>query len=172
MFVGDEIQMPVSAEVAAARLVNLIGGSTLIRASHAAWGEGIARVGPAGPVPGLSKLVYVHFLEPVRHGAVTMIGLRWEAIRPGERLFPVLDANITLIPHGDHATLLGLEGVYGPPGGAAGVGLDRAILHHVAAATIRSFLHRTAAAITEPAPDADAAWHRAAWPSQRVPETS
>ncbi len=105
MFVGDEVSMQVSATAAAARLVNLIGGDTLIRTSHAAWGEGIARVGPAGTVPGLSKLVRVHFLEPVQHGAVTVLGLRWEATGPGGRLFPVLDANITLVPDGDQATL-------------------------------------------------------------------
>jgi hypothetical protein len=169
MFVGDETQMPVSAEVAAARLANLIGGGTLSHASHAAWGEGVARVGPAGPVPGLSKLVRVHFLEPVRRGAVTVTGLRWEATGPGGGLFPVLDANITLVPQGDQATLLKMEGVYGPPAGTVGTGLDRMILHRVAAATIRHFLHRTAAAITQPAPGTTG--HPALRPGQLAPET-
>lgn len=172
MFVGEETGMRVGASVAAARLVNLISGSALIRASHTAWGEGIARVGPAGPMLGLSKLVHVHFLEPVRRGTVTVIGLRWEATGPGGRLFPVLDANIILVPDGDQATLIRLEGVYGPPGGATGGGLDRAILHRVAAATMRSFLHRTVAAITEPAHEARAPRHVAGPAGPRNPLTA
>lgn len=38
MFVGDEIRAEISATAAAARLANLIWGSSLIQASHAAWG--------------------------------------------------------------------------------------------------------------------------------------
>jgi hypothetical protein len=151
MFVGDEMQVQVSAVVAAARLASLIGGSSLSRASRAAWDEGIARVGPVGPAPGLSKLVRVQVL-PVERGAVTVLALRWEATGTGGRLFPILDANISLLPDGEQITLLGLEGVYRPPGGAAGAWLDRTILHRVATATIRSFLYRIADAITDPVP--------------------
>jgi hypothetical protein len=75
--------------------------------------------------------------------------LRWLATGASERLFPVLDADITLIPDGDDATLIGLQGVYGPPAGSAGETLDRVILHRIAAATIRSFLSRLAAAIQD-----------------------
>jgi hypothetical protein len=167
MFVGDETRMQVSAAAAAARLVNLLGGSSLVQASHMAWGEGIARVGPAGPVPGMSKLVRVHFLPLEQRGEITTVALRWEAMGPGGRLFPVLDANITLIPDGQHATLLGLEGVYGPPGGAAGAGLDQVILHHLAAATIRSFLRHISSAITDPAPGK--AGRRGVRPGQLAP---
>ena len=155
MFVGDEMQIQVSAVAATARLASLADGSSLIRASHAAWDEGIARVGPAGPVPGMSKLVHVQFLPAVQRGAVTALALRWEAAGASGRLFPALDANITLLPDGEQATLLGLEGVYRPPAGAAGAWLDRTILHRVAAATIRSFLRRVADAITDPAPGKD-----------------
>lgn len=78
-----------------------------------------------------------------------MLALRWEAVGASERLFPLLDADITLIPDGDDATLIGLHGVYGPPAGSVGGMLDRAILHRIAAATIRSFLSRLASAIKE-----------------------
>lgn len=153
MFVGDEVRAEVSVAAARTRLASLLGGSGLITASHAAWGEGIARVGPVGPVPGLSKLVQVRVRDPVQRGAITMIALRWEATGVGERLFPVMDADITLIPDGDEATLIGLQGVYGPPAGSAGEILDRAILHRIAAATARSFLSRIATAINDPALD-------------------
>ncbi len=153
MFVGDEVRAEVGIAAAGTRLASLLGGTAMSAASHEAWGEGIARVGPAGPVPGLSKLVQVRVREPVQRGAVTVVTLRWEATGPSERLFPVLDADITLVPDGDDATLIGLQGVYGPPAGSAGEMLDRAILHRIAAATIRSFLKRLAAAIQDPAFD-------------------
>jgi len=152
MFVGDELRAEVSFAAAAARLANLIGGGSLVQASNAAWGEGIARVGPIGPLPGMSKLVRVRFREPVQHGATLVLTLRWEATGASSALFPVLDADITLIPDGDQATRIGLSGVYRPPGRAVGAGLDRAILHRVASATIRSLLGQITDAITQPAP--------------------
>jgi hypothetical protein len=151
MFVGDEVRVEVSYAVASQRLASLAGGSSLISASHGAWSDGLARVGPSGPVPGLSKLVRVQFLDLVRHERVATLTLRWQATGSIGGLFPVLDADITLIPAGDGATLLGLDGVYGPPGGVVGVGLDRAILHRVAAGTVHAFLCHIAAALAEPA---------------------
>lgn len=150
MFIGDEVRAEVSLAAASARIAGLLGDMTLSTASHAAWGEGITRIGPTGPVPGLSKLVHVLVTEPVQRGAVTMLALRWEASGASERLFPVLDADITLIPDGDDATLIGLQGVYRPPAGSAGEILDRMILHRIAAATVRSFLNRVAAALGDP----------------------
>jgi hypothetical protein len=152
MFVGDEVRAEISATAAAARLANLISGSSLIHASHEAWGDGIARV---GPLPVLSKLVRVQFLEPVQRGTVTVLTLRWEATGAAGRIFPVLDADIILAPDGEDGTRLGLDGVYRPPGGAVGAGLDRVILHRIATATVHSLLTRIADAITSPAPAAD-----------------
>ena len=117
MFVGDELRVEVSFAAAAPRLANLIGGGSLVRASHAAWGEGIARVGPIGPVPAMSKLVRVRFREPVQHGATLVLTLRWEATGASGALFPVLDADIVFVPDGDQATLIGLSGAYRPPEG-------------------------------------------------------
>ena len=77
--------------------------------------------------------------------------LRWEAAGPGGGLFPVLDADITLIPAGTHSATLTLTGAYRPPLGAVGAGLDRVIVHRIATATVRAFLHRVARAITHPA---------------------
>jgi hypothetical protein len=150
MFIGDEVRAEVSLPDASTRIADVLGGVALRTASHAAWAEGIARVGPTGPVPGLSKLVHVRVTEPVRREAVTMLALRWEATGASDRLFPVLDADITLIPDGDDATLIGLQGVYRPPAGSAGQMLDRVVLHRIAAATVRSFLNRVAAALGDP----------------------
>ena len=152
MFVGDEVRVEINATAAAARLANLISGGSLVQASHQAWGDGIARV---GPVPTLSKLVRVRYLEPMQRGAVTVLTLRWEATGPAGRMFPLLDADMTMAPDGEDATLLGLDGVYRPPGGAVGAGLDRVILHRIATATVRSFLTAIADAITGPVPAVD-----------------
>ena len=169
VFIGDEVRAEVSLAAASTRIAGLPGGMTLGTASHAAWAEGIARIGPAGPLPGLSRLVRVRVTEPVQRGTVTQLALRWEALGASERLFPVLDADITLLPDGDDGTLIGLQGVYRPPAGPAGEILDRIILHRIAAATIRSFLRRIAAALEAPGPgnghDASDSDAPAVWPA-------
>jgi hypothetical protein len=54
---------------------------------------------------------------------------------------------------GEQSTLLKLAGSYRPPLGALGEALDRAILHRVAAATIRNFVSHLAAEIAgQPSP--------------------
>jgi hypothetical protein len=71
--------------------------------------------------------------------------------KPSARgLFPALDADITLTSAGKHATLLRLAGAYRPTLGWLGAGIDRVILHRVAAATIGVFIDRVADAITLP----------------------
>ena len=62
--------------------------------------------------------------------------------RPGRR--PLAD------PAGEHSARLSLAGVYRPPLGALGAGLDRAVFHRVADATARSLLARVADALTRP----------------------
>jgi len=145
MFIGDEARAAVNAAAATARLAGLAAGGSLIRVSHAAWGEGTARIASA---VGLPKLVVVHSRGPVRRGAVSLLILRWEAADASGQRFPVLDADITLVPDGKQATLVGLDGVYRTLPGA---GLDPVIVRQAAAATIRSFLGRLAGAITDPA---------------------
>jgi hypothetical protein len=145
MFVGDEVQVPVGAVLAAVRLAALAGRGSLASISQVAWNEGIARVSPALTVPG--GLASARFREPVRHGAVTVLTLRWEAVGISGSLYPALDADITLVPSGEHSTLIGLDGVYRPPGGIFAPALDPAMLYRVAAATIRSLLALTADAI-------------------------
>jgi hypothetical protein len=63
---------------------------------------------------------------------------------PGGRLFPALDADIWLTPAGEHSIRLSLAGVYRPPLAVLGAGLDKAVFHRVADATVRSLLARVA----------------------------
>ena len=151
MFVGDEVSLGVTFTVARARLANLTRGGSLLSVSEDAYNGGITglvRIGPLGSAPGLSRLIQVRFRDLMERSDSAGLALRWEAIGPGGGLLHVLDADITLSPSGKQATLLTLAGVYRPPLGSLGAGLDCAILHRVAAATIRNFIHGVAAAIT------------------------
>jgi hypothetical protein len=64
----------------------------------------------------------------------------------------VLDANISISPAGDEAARLTVAGSYRPPLGRLGAGLDRAIMHRVATATMRCLLQSVAEALVSPGP--------------------
>ena len=104
-------------------------------------------------MPGASKLVRVLVLEPVERENSLTLSLRWEATGVMDRLFPVLDANIILIPAGENASQLALAGAYRPPFAVVGEKLDRVLLHRVAFATVRSLLKRIAETIAPVRPD-------------------
>jgi len=153
MFAGHEVTIEAPFEVAAARLGNLLRRDALRDVCEGAYEGGLAavRVGPFGGKPGLSKLVRVSFAEPARRGATITVPLRWEATGAAGELFPVLDADLIMAHYGDDQTLLALTGSYRPPFGRVGAALDRAILHRLATATIRSLLEGLSGAITQPA---------------------
>ena len=150
MFVGDEITLGASYPDARAGLLRLTHGGWLSDASGDAYAEGLAglvRVGPFGDMIGTSKLVRVLLLEPVEREGSLSLSLRWEASGVMGRLFPVLDANIVLIPAGENASQLALAGAYRPPFAAVGQGLDRVLLHRAASATVHSLLRHMAQTI-------------------------
>lgn len=147
MFVGDEAMLDVSFAVARAGLASLTQGGLLERASEDAHGAGVAGQSRVGAL-GLSKVVRVHVRELTERDGSAGLAIRWEATGPAGGLYPVLDADIVLLQAGEHATLLTVVGAYRPPLGSLGKALDRAVLHRVAAATMRNFLGRVAADIT------------------------
>ena len=156
MFVGDEITLGAAYLDARSGLLRLTRGGWLSDASGAAYAEGLAglvRVGPLGDMLGASKLVRVLLLEPVERVGSLTLSLRWEATGVMGRLFPVLDANIILIPAGENASQLALAGAYRPPFAAVGEKLDRVLLHRAASATVRSLLKRIAETIAPARPD-------------------
>jgi hypothetical protein len=152
MFVGDEVVLDVSFAVARARLLNLSQWDLLQSAAENAYGAGFSgelRVGALG----LSRVVRVQVRELAPRDDSAGIAVRWEATGPGSALFPVLDADVRVLPAEEQTTLLTLVGAYRPPLGSLGEALDRAVLHRIAAATIRKFLDRVAVAITgQPGP--------------------
>jgi hypothetical protein len=156
MFVAEELAIGIECPAAQARFENLLHGGWLAEMSEASCDEGITgllRVGPAGSVPG--KLIRVSLLDPVYRDDAMTVGLRWEAAGTAGALFPVLDANLSISPAGEHTARLALAGSYRPPLGRLGDGLDRAIMHRIAAATMRALLRGVAEALVSPAPARD-----------------
>jgi hypothetical protein len=146
MFVGDEVQLELSFAIARERLRQLAEAGALLGSSEDAYDDGTIDLERVG-VLGLSKLVRVQVRELAWTAGSVGLAIRWEATGPSG-LFPVLDADLTMAPAGEHVTILTLAGAYRPPLGPMGAALDRAILHRVASATIRAFLARVACTIT------------------------
>jgi hypothetical protein len=148
MFVGDEVELKVSFAVARERLMQLAGSGLLLSTSEDAYDLGTAGLARVG-IPGLSKLVRVQAHDLAVTPESVGLAIRWEATGPAGELFPVLDADVRLVRTGERAAVLTMSGVYRPPLGALGQALDRAILHRVAAATIRGFIAQVAARIAD-----------------------
>lgn len=148
MFVSDRLPLPVSAVAARARLAGLLHGPALLTAARAAYSASAAPIATAQGRPVPTGLVMVHFRDLVERGSAAVLTLRWEAAGPGGTLFPALDADIALIPAGPEAVLLTLDGAYRP---LLGAGLDGAVAHQLATATIRSFVTQLGQAIAHPA---------------------
>lgn len=159
MFASDSRVVPVSFAVAASRLEELAGGRLLVGVSEHVYRGGVEyllRVGPAGAVRGVSRLVRVRFAEPSYHDGAMSLALRWEATGTVGGLFPALDADIRLAPDDEDRSTVTLTGSYRPPLGILGERLDRLVLHTVATATITTLLTRIAAALEgDPAADAE-----------------
>jgi hypothetical protein len=145
VFVGDEVRLNVGFAVARERLTRLGESGALFAPSADAYGPGLARVGPGVA----SKLVQVQVRELSWTEKSGGLALRWEATGAGGKLFPVLDADLTLTDFGARGTLVALAGVYRPPLGPVGQALDRAVLHRVAVATIKGFLAEVAAQLAD-----------------------
>ncbi len=146
MFVGDEVGLDISFDVARARLARLAQGGWLSRVSEVSYGLGVSGLSRVGAL-GLSREVRVQVRELVERDGSAGLAIRWEVAGPGGGLFPVLDADITVHPAAENTSLLTLAGAYRPPLGVLGQALDRTVLHRVAAATVRNFLSRLAAEI-------------------------
>jgi polyketide cyclase/dehydrase/lipid transport protein len=154
MFAAHHVTIDAPYEVVSARLSHLMNWGVLHGVSEEAYEGGLEtllRVGPFGITRGLSKLVRVRALEPIRRADKTTVSLRWEATGVTGELFPVLDADLVLAPEGEHGSRVELTGTYRPPFGRAGVALDRTIMRRVAEATIRSLVDRVVATLADPA---------------------
>jgi hypothetical protein len=125
----------------------------LIDGANAAYAEGerlCLTLSPTGNAPGIGKRVQVELGAGYPRGDGFVVPLSWWATGP-QRLFPTLEADLEIMPLGPDQVMLTLMGRYEPPLGPLGRGLDRLVLHRVAEACVRSFLHRIAASLEEAA---------------------
>jgi hypothetical protein len=155
VLITRELIADTGFDAARRRLVRIMDGGGLDGVSRDAY-EGaltrLIRVGPFGDVPGISKLVQVRFLRPVKRDTTRTIWLRWEATGLASGLFPALDADLGVAAEGQDKTRLTLKGSYRPPFGRLGAGLDRVFMHRVASATFSALLRSIADALAEPEP--------------------
>ena len=144
VFVGDHILLDVGLEVATCQLERLAGGGVLLAAAEHAYGAGIADLAEAAGIAAQpSRLAGVAPGELTETVGSARLALRWEVISANGALVPALDADLTLSPAGEKATLLTLAGVYRLPDQMGAV-LAPAIVRCFAAVTIRSFVARLA----------------------------
>jgi hypothetical protein len=164
--VGDRVLLGAGFLAARARLEILARDGMLPWASEVAYGEGITGlVKVAGPAAGLTRLAGVRQDDLAGTDDCAHIALQWEAIAADGKLFTALDADLMLVPAGDHRTALALAGAYWPQPGRAGAGLDRVIVRRCAATAIRGFLDRVACALIHPASTAGPAGSKPAAPA-------
>lgn len=153
MFITQHLIVDTGFDAARARLAKLVDGGKLTDVSREVYEgaiPGLMRVGPFGDASGISKLVQVRLIGPVWRDGTWTVWVRWEATGAARGLFPVLDADLMILAEGTDKTRIMLNGCYRPPLGRLGAGLDRALLHRVASATIRALLHSLADELTEP----------------------
>ena len=101
VFIGTEARLEVGFSTAQARLANLVCGGLLEDACHEAydtWTTGLARVGPFGAAPGVSRLVQVHIRTLAQQEDSARWAMRWQATGATGALFPALDADLKLTP--------------------------------------------------------------------------
>ena len=153
MLVYDFTQIPLPVLQVRHRLFVAVSGLWQ-QVAEAAYDEGeelLSRVGPFGPVPGLSKAVSLRVGTVRDRGEGFVVPLQWSATGPTE-LFPVMVADLEVSPLGADESQLRLSGSYDPPLGAIGRQLDRLLLHQLAEATVRALLKQLVAAlVVEPA---------------------
>jgi hypothetical protein len=145
MLIRDFVQVDAPLALVRARLLEPVPGWLADGASVAyADAERIFRtVSPNDGGLMVATRVQVELGAPFVRGEGLVVPMNWWASGAPE-LFPVLDADLEIMPLGPGQVTLTLMGRYEPPLGQAGRALDRQALHRIAEACVRSFLHRTA----------------------------
>lgn len=147
MFVEVSVAVPLGLPQARTALDRALNDGGLIAESHRAYSDGLSflmRVGPRGARGPAAKQVLVRVLPTRDVGTAVTAPLRWEATGPTGRLFPTLDANLSLTGTDSDTCVLTLIGAYDPPMGRLGPALDETILSRVAAKTFDALLREVA----------------------------
>jgi hypothetical protein len=145
-----ELSLPV-ARVEQALVGSAAGWLSAVAGEAQARGDGLlgdVGVGPLGTR--LRRSVRVQLGGPVRFPSMTSLPLAWEPVGL-EGVLPRLDATLELGSLGGDRTQLAISARYRPPLGVVGRAVDRVLLHRVAEATVKDFLDRVGAAMTDQA---------------------
>jgi len=102
------------------------------------------KVGPSG----VAKTVEVEVGEPSYGPDAMRVPIHWRATG-ASKMFPEMDAELVLQALGADRTVVTFRGTYEPPLGEVGKVLDRAVLHRVAQVSIKDFVDRIVAALSE-----------------------
>lgn len=151
MFVTEKTTLRLPPGWAAARLGSIAESGRFGEVSDHAYAAGLAvlaRAGPPGDVRGLAQTVQVRLSGPGERKTSVAYSLRWVATGPDGGLFPVLDADLSLIRAGASRTRLAIIACYRPP---PGIRLDRLLLGCMARAALRSLLDGLAREMMQPA---------------------
>jgi hypothetical protein len=97
------------------------------------------RVGPSWAAGIVTREVNVTLWAPRKRGRALARSLTWTP-NDWQFLFPLLDGDLELAPLDPDHCRISLAATYTPALGRFGVHVDRALLHRVAASTVRSFL--------------------------------
>jgi hypothetical protein len=148
VFLHDFVDVDRPVDEVAGRLDDGAGWlGSLATAAGDETGALLVRIGPTWSLGDwVARDVRVRLGLPMRHGHAMVVPVRWEdANRPG--FFPVLDGDMEVAPLGADRCRIVMNASYRPPFEGVGRAIDQAILHRVAESTVRSFLHRVAAAL-------------------------
>ena len=104
---------------------------------------GRAAVGPEIAGIGLRKEVSVQVGAPVSIGSTTQVPITWQATFV-KNLFPLMTGSVEVAPVDPDTTRLTVCGMYEPPLGRLGKQLDDALMHRVAAATVKDLAQSVA----------------------------
>jgi hypothetical protein len=154
MFVTEEMMIALPFGWAVAQLASTIESGRFGEVSDHAYAAGLAvlaRAGPLGDVRGLAKTVQVRLPGPRERKTGVAYALRWEASGRAGGLFPVLDADLSLIRVDASRTRLAIIACYRSSPGTLSVQLDRLLLSRIARTTLRSLLDSVVREMTQPA---------------------
>jgi len=149
--VDSPLLLPFNAAHAALDAAVADGGLT--EESRRAAEEGasfLIRVGPGGS-RGFAKQVLVEVLPFECVGRKVVVPLRWRPTGTASRLFPSLEANLTISGDEGSVSLISIVASYQPPLDAVGAGLDRILLSRAARATLTALLREIVAKLNSTA---------------------
>ena len=94
----------------------------------------------------VKKRVELKLEAPTKNGNWVEIPFTWKATT-ADQLFPEMIGKLELVPVDPKSTRLTVSGMYSPPLGKLGQGLDDALMHKVAEATVKELAKAIAAQV-------------------------